>query len=133
MPMRVALVHSPNRRRLLEWMLVLLGLGGLALGGHVAGIRVCPLRSLTGLPCPTCGATRAVLALACGDWQTAWFHHPLLTGLAIASAFYVCVAAATLLSIRRLPVLRASRATWMVLAIGLAVLVVVNWLYLLAR
>ena len=118
---------------MLEWMLVLLGLGGLALGGHVAGIRVCPLRSLTGLPCPTCGATRAVLALACGDWQTAWFHHPLLTGLAIASAFYVCVAAATLLSIRRLPVLRASRATWMVLAIGLAVLVVVNWLYLITR
>ena len=131
--MRVILVQPPSGRRLREWMLVLLVPGGLALASHAAGIRLCPMRSLIGMPCPTCGVTRAVLALAHGDWQAAWFFHPLAAGLVSASAFCVCVAAVTLLLTRRLPTLRASRATWLGLASGLVVLVALNWLYLITR
>lgn len=39
----------------------------------------CPLRTFTGFPCPTCGTTRAVLALARGDVPGAILMNPLVT------------------------------------------------------
>lgn len=38
----------------------------------------CPLKDLTGIPCPTCGATSAAIALAAGDPRAAWSANPLL-------------------------------------------------------
>lgn len=69
----------------------LLGLGGLALaavhsltGGQV-GIP-CPLRVLTGIACPACGATRAAAALLHGDLGAALqFNAPVLVaGVVVA-------------------------------------------------
>ncbi len=37
----------------------------------------CVIHSLTGLPCPGCGLTRALLAALRGDLATAWRLHPL--------------------------------------------------------
>lgn len=37
----------------------------------------CLFRTLTGLPCPLCGMTRAVFLLAQGEWQSALTLHPL--------------------------------------------------------
>ena len=39
---------------------------------------VCLLQSVTGLPCPACGSTRAVSALFQGDIHGAFFWHPLI-------------------------------------------------------
>lgn len=39
----------------------------------------CPLRTLTGVPCPTCGSTRAGLALLHGDILGALQLNPLAT------------------------------------------------------
>ena len=39
---------------------------------------VCLLQSVTGLPCPSCGSTRAVSALFQGDINRAFFWHPLI-------------------------------------------------------
>ena len=44
-----------------------------------AGLPPCPFRSLTGLPCPTCGATRAALALSRFDLTVALVSNPLVT------------------------------------------------------
>jgi hypothetical protein len=44
-----------------------------------AGLPPCFFRSLTGVPCPTCGGTRAALALAQGDVGAALRANPLVT------------------------------------------------------
>jgi hypothetical protein len=51
---------------------------------------VCPIRHFTGVPCPTCGMTRAFMALARGDLSAAWQHHAL--GGAVFLAFGVAIA-----------------------------------------
>jgi hypothetical protein len=38
--------------------------------------------ALTGLPCPTTGMTRGLLALLGGDWRTSLDYHPLAVPLA---------------------------------------------------
>ena len=39
---------------------------------------LCPVRQISGLPCPGCGTTRAVLALLRGDIRQALEFHPLI-------------------------------------------------------
>ena len=45
--------------------------------GSLDGVTVCPLKLLTGLDCPLCGATRATLALLHGHLATAVDHNAL--------------------------------------------------------
>jgi len=43
-------------------------------GVHLPGI-VCPFRSITGVPCPTCHLTRSAMASLRGDLGLALHHH----------------------------------------------------------
>jgi hypothetical protein len=45
---------------------------------------ICQFRRLTGLPCPTCGVTRALAMLAKGEWRCAIAYHPLSPLVAVA-------------------------------------------------
>lgn len=38
----------------------------------------CPIRWLTGIACPGCGMSRALLALCRGEWRQALQYHPLV-------------------------------------------------------
>jgi hypothetical protein len=59
-----------------------------------AGAPVCAFRSLTGVPCPTCGGTRALLALARLDVGAALAWNPLVTLAALVFALGGLVALA---------------------------------------
>jgi len=41
------------------------------------GRDVCYIKLLTGLPCPTCGGTRALLAIINGQFLAAWSYNPV--------------------------------------------------------
>lgn len=84
----------------------------------------CLFRSLTGLPCPTCGATRAVLALSRLDLSGALAFNPLAAVAVIAFLAGGLIAGAAALAGRpvrepvrygpavRLALLAAAAANW---------------------
>lgn len=91
-------------------------------------LPACTFRAMVGLPCPTCGATRAGLALARGEWLTALAHNPLfVVGLGVLSIWSLLsllkkLSGKTMFcEIRSWPWLRG-------VAIGAILL---NWLYLI--
>jgi hypothetical protein len=65
--------------------ITMFGLGAGAVGSvyplimaHTGGRGIpCPLRTLTGVPCPFCGLTTATVALTHGQWATAVSTSPL--------------------------------------------------------
>jgi hypothetical protein len=57
-------------------ILAILGLARL-LEPLRAALPMCPLKTLTGIPCATCGLTRCVLALAQGRLREAFHWHPV--------------------------------------------------------
>jgi hypothetical protein len=52
----------------------------------------CPLRHVTGCPCPGCGLSRAIVALFAGDWSMMWRTHAFAPLVVIALAM-IAVAA----------------------------------------
>jgi hypothetical protein len=94
----------------------------------------CAFRQLTGLPCPTCGATRSALSLAHGDLGAAWHRNPLMG---------VCYAGACGLNLYCLGILlfgfprvrvasvpsKVKRCLYLLIFVAIAA----NWIYLLAN
>jgi hypothetical protein len=94
----------------------------------------CWLRKLTGIPCPTCGATRCAMSLMHGDMVGAWLRNPLVF-TCYSGTILVNLYAASVLFFR-LPRLRLAslpsqvkRALRIVTIFALAA----NWIYLLAN
>ena len=94
---------------------------------------VCPFHLLTGLPCLSCGGTRAFVALAHLDFATAFAMNPLAAATGLAGMAYIVHA--TGVALRRwkpwrprlvsVPLRRALR-------VGALVAVAANWAYLIA-
>ena len=64
--------HAPVFSSLLESRreaIIIVGAGALHLGLSLAGLPAwnCPIRTVTGVPCPGCGLTRAVMQFLHGD------------------------------------------------------------------
>lgn len=91
----------------------------------------CALKSLTGLPCPTCGAFRAAEAWRSGNWLQALRLQPLLVcaaaGLWVLFAFTLIA----LLTCRWRPALTLSRAESRRLWLAGGGLVLLQWAFLL--
>ncbi len=101
----------PGKRRLAGWALA--GAAGAAAllvlhewtPSDGPGFTICPLRRMTGLPCPGCGMTRALAHLAKGEWSAAIHDHPLAPLLAAEVALLWAAWGAAAARLARLPAL----------------------------
>ena len=87
--------------RLLVFPFGLLALFGLATAIFVPDLVMrlahCPLRDLTGLPCPTCGGTHAAVAMAHGRPAEAFTSSPLVAGGLVLFSFWLVAGVITTL------------------------------------
>jgi uncharacterized protein DUF2752 len=94
----------------------------------------CTFRALTGLPCVTCGATRAAIQFLHGHFIAAWIFNPLISaGLCAIALFdfyavFVLVTGAPRLRIAHLT--QNEKIVTRVLVIGF---LASNWIYLLGH
>lgn len=70
--------------------------------GDELGVTLCPLRALTGSPCPGCGMTRAFCALMHGELWRAVKLNPFSPLLFLAALFAWARAAAAVFRVERL-------------------------------
>ncbi len=114
------------------WGVVALGILALApFGRYLAGILIgCPFRWLTGWPCPTCGATRAALALAEFDFAGALLRYPLMTLGWIGLIGGGLLALLSVLLEIEVPEPPRRLANWQIVLIVAAILA--NWAYSIA-
>jgi hypothetical protein len=104
---------------------------GVALATPGIQLPRCVFKTLTGLPCPTCGVTRAVIALSRLDVGRALYMNPLAAVACVAGLIYLFYAAAVLAL--RLPRLRpaVSDVDARRLRILTVVTLAINWIWLI--
>lgn len=49
----------------------------------------CPLEHIFGIPCPLCGATRAMMCVLSGRFREAFYYHPLWPVFIIAGILFI--------------------------------------------
>jgi hypothetical protein len=93
---------------------------------------VCPFRRATGIPCPSCGTTRAFVAAASLQFGAALRTSPLATVFFLGLVAYVPYAlGSVLLRTRRLRVTSLRRREKRALVAAGVALVLANWVYLI--
>ncbi len=105
---------------------------GVALATPGIQLPLCGFKTITGLPCPTCGLTRTVIALSRGDVPRGLFMNPLAAILCGAGLLYLLYAALVLaLRLPRFrPTVSATGARRLRIAAFTAL--AANWLWLIA-
>ena len=132
--MRLKIIEVPRRPPWPWWavalVLVWAGLGAAAIGlSQLAHrqVHLCLFKRLTGVPCPTCGATRALMLLSAGRIAAAWQMNPGLLSvmflLLLALLARLCLGRAVKVRLGRVE----RRAAW---AIAIA-LFALNWAYVI--
>ena len=96
---------------------------------HDSTVTLCLFKRETGLPCPTCGSTRAVKSLFHADVARAFLFNPLLVIVLVMIIAWL---------IARLAIGRERMAAFMmrnhrVIPAGLILGLLLNWVYLLIR
>ncbi len=93
---------------------------------------ICPFHAITGIPCPTCGITRAFSSLFHGDPREAFLFNPLglsvLLGIAIYLVYAGVVVVVKLPRLRWNPLSAKQKATLRLIVI---LIIAINWIYLI--
>jgi hypothetical protein len=90
----------------------------------------CVFRGLTGIACPTCGATRAIMHLSQGNILSAFAMNPLTTLCLISAvAWFFTSLAGAAFDLPRIGVILTDTEKHIVRA-GAAILLLVQWVYL---
>lgn len=129
--MRTRSITREERQLVLLWLVaaasaVALRPLWLALAPH---LRPCIFRTLTGLPCPTCGTTRAAVAFLHGDLVSAFVSNPLATLIGILFIAGAPIAALWVVSDGsgvEVPQKPPRWLRWILVGV-----IAVNWLYLI--
>lgn len=93
-------------------------------------LNPCLFRSITGIPCPSCGATRGVQALLEGHPGDALGFNPLMVLLVIAFGVGGALAPIWARVVGRLPQVDMPLPGW--IRIGVVAIIVANWIWVIA-
>jgi hypothetical protein len=95
-------------------------------------IPSCTFRMLTGIPCPTCGATRSVVALARGNVAASFMMNPL-TALCLLAGTLIFLYSLTCLAfdLPKINLLLSSKEE-IALKASVIILLLAQWAYLIA-
>jgi Protein of unknown function (DUF2752) len=94
---------TPERLAVVAAALVPAALAYPAVHAATGFAPVCPLREVTGVPCPFCGGTTAATALADGRLSDALAANPFVPALAVVLAGVLLVVAARALGLATPP------------------------------
>jgi hypothetical protein len=120
--------------------ITLFSMGAAAIGrvyptlmGYTHGYGIpCPLRTLTGVPCPFCGLTTATVDMAHGQWAEAARTSPLALLVALLAVGTAPLLVARAAGLAAPPQPASERARRRVTG-GAAVVVALSWLFQLHR
>ena len=102
MSKRITTLHQPLTPPAVRKRWLVLGISSFLLlaawvNAHGAAgtlTLACPLRQVTGIPCPTCGMTRSFIAIAQGDLSQACSYHlfgPVLFSVLVVTVGHVLI------------------------------------------
>jgi hypothetical protein len=92
----------------------------------------CVVAKWAGLPCPTCGTTRAARAILAGHGWAAWCYNPLAVSSGVLGAFYLVYAAVVqAFRLRRVRFGKFSKKLGYVIRGTAILLLLANWVYLI--
>jgi hypothetical protein len=122
----------PERLAMTAAALVPAAFGYPAVHAATGFAPVCPLREVTGVPCPFCGGTTSATALAGGHLTDALAANPFVPLLAVALAGVLLLVAARALG-RAAPPRSWPSSRQRAAALAAGALVAASWAFQLAR
>ncbi len=120
-------------RRWLEGLGAVLLIGALIAVLHLCGARICLFHRLTGLPCLTCGTSRAFALLMSGHIADAFVTQPLAVLAATAVFSCVLIQACFIWCGRIVLSVHFERRERIALGAVTILLVIANWIWLIVR
>ncbi len=102
-----------------------------------ASAEVCLIRKLSGIPCPSCGSTRSILALLNGNPAQAWAFNPLgfllLLILLISPIWIIADVLMKSESLHRFYLRVEKLLQNRMVAVPMVVLILLNWLWNISK
>jgi hypothetical protein len=123
-------VRTGPERLILLLAAALVVAGALVAGASFCGVApVCVWKAVTGIPCASCGGTRAVGMLVHGQWSSALVMNPAVVAAVVCSGPVVIYA--MLVVVFRVEPWRPCAVTVRLLRILFVAVLAANWLFVI--